>query len=92
MDRSSQEYIAAIGLKKETPMESRNTTGTAKPCKRWILSASSARSGATKRCPLVAYQEGDHVAQVLGSQAQYLGGQLRCDPAFRYVWYPYVQD
>lgn len=56
-DRSSQEYIAAMGLKKEIPMESKNTTGTAKPCRRCILSASSSRSGATRRRPLVAYQE-----------------------------------
>jgi hypothetical protein len=33
-DRSSQEYIATMELKKEMRIESRKTTGTAKPCKR----------------------------------------------------------
>jgi hypothetical protein len=39
IDRSSQEYIAAMGLKKEIPMEARNTTGTASPCRRRIISS-----------------------------------------------------
>ena len=34
MVSSSQEYIAALGLKKEIPIDSTNTTGTARPCRR----------------------------------------------------------
>jgi hypothetical protein len=33
----SHKYIAALTLKNETPMESRNTTGTSSPCKRLCL-------------------------------------------------------
>src|SRR3712207_421089 len=56
---SSQEYMAALGLKKEIPIDSTNTTGTAKPCTRWVLSASSSISEDTRRCSPAAYQEID---------------------------------
>jgi hypothetical protein len=47
--------MAAFTLKKETTIEIRNTSGTAKPRIRYALILPQSKSSATRRRPLVAY-------------------------------------